>query len=248
MFRKYILPVDSAYEKLQHANLFEDFPVGRKGAILIQPSAAGGSIPIVRTTTCYKTPSQPFSAVHHDIIEQVSKVANVPSVLYWNNAMVEIYTPEYTKMKFHSDAAIDLAPDSYIGIFSCYENATEPNPRMLIVKEKETGKTFSVTLDNNSVVLFSTSANQKYLHKICCVGTKTQSRWLGLTMRQSTTYIRNSSEGVAHLLAGTGADATEKVLRFADEEERREFYKCKSLENATVGFVYPQIDYTLSMH
>ncbi|KAJ3179761.1 hypothetical protein HDU85_004762 [Gaertneriomyces sp. JEL0708] len=247
MFRKYILPIDSAFEKLQHANVFEDFPVGRKGAILIQPSAEGNT-PIVRTTTCYKTPSQPFSAVHLDIIEQVNKVANVPSVLSWNNAMVEIYTPEYTKMKFHSDAAIDLAPDSYIGIFSCYENADEPTPRMLIVKEKETGKTISVTLDNNSVVLFSTGANQKYLHKICCVGKKTQSRWLGLTLRQSTTYVRYSTEGVAHLLAGTGADATEKVLRLANDEERREFFKWRSLENATVGFEYPQIDYTLSMH
>lgn len=236
---------DDIFWKLSHANDFEtlslcDMPI-RQGATLVtlKDEDALSSIPIVRTTTSHKIPSQRFRAVHSGIIEEIKRRCESDSVyIHFNNAMAEIYDSRYTKMGFHSDLSLDLAPDSYICIYSCYEDEREPNPRRLITKDKTTGETSEIAMEHNSAIIFSTSTNEKYLHKIVTGSNVTQSKWLGVTFRLSKTFIR--------YLDGTPYIDDQTVLTLATEQERNEFLRHKSLENKRVGYRYPEIHYTLN--
>ena len=38
-----------------------------------------------------------------------------------------------------------------------------------------------------------------------------------------------------------------KILTLADENQRKNFFKCKSLENSNIDYDYPEINYTLSI-
>ena len=51
--------------------------------------------------------------------------------------MIEIYDSKYCKMGFHTDQSLDLQENSYIGIFSCYNDPTTKDLRKLKVKNKE---------------------------------------------------------------------------------------------------------------
>jgi hypothetical protein len=123
-------------------------------------------------------------------------------------------------MKYHSDLSIDLVPGSYIGIYSCYP-VNSIARRILVVKNKKTGLTSEITLEDKTMVLFDTYTNLKYLHKITGRGV-----WLGITFRLSNTYVDK--------------------LRLATDEEKKEFLRIRRLENQNIDFKWDSIDYTIS--
>lgn len=243
MFTKNILDLDvNLFDDLSRGITFDIFSDTRYGAILVAPSDDGNSIPIVRTTTSYSNPSHKFERVHYALMENIKKTSGEQNNLYFNNAMVEIYAPGYNKMGFHSDQALDLVDGSHICIFSCYEEPTEPYPRKLVVKDKVSGDTSEYQMDHNSVILFSTLTNQRYTHKIVAGRQRSQSRWLGLTMRFSKTFVYN-----------TGNDCNDyrftendEPMMHATDDQRKHFFKLKNMENTLVDFTYPHVSYTLS--
>ncbi len=227
---------DNLFDPLFKAQAFEDFSQGRKLAVVAAITKSHGgdgedepTIPIVRTTTIYTRPTQPFSPLHTQLIEAIRtefdissrKVGNTSgasstetksdhpdsiddfdlSAFAFNNAMVEVYDSRYTKMGFHSDQALDLPDHSWICLFTAYEKGEdETHPRLLIVKDKVSGKVSEIVLTHHSAVLFSTETNKRYLHKIIADphqlrGKSTPGRWLGVTLRQSKTFVKRERDG-----------------------------------------------------
>lgn len=238
MFSKHILDYqDNLFPVLMLANEWEEFTVHRMGAILVAPTA--GHIPIVRTTTAHRKPSQEFRSVHYRLMKDIEDTTKIETA--FNNAMAEVYDDKYTNMKFHTDQALDLAEDSYICLFSCYEDENVRHPRKLVIKEKRTGTTSEITLDHNSIVLFSVETNRNYLHKIMGAKNVETARWLGITFRRSKTFARFGNDGILRLTDG-------RYLKIANDEERKEFFRCKKLENQRSDYRYPELCYTLSNH
>jgi hypothetical protein len=64
--------------------------------------------------------------------------------------------------------------------------------------------------------------------------------WLGITFRQSKTFVLFNNE-LPYF------SSTNKVLTLANENQRKEFFKCRSLENSNIEYVYPEINYTISI-
>ncbi len=222
---------ENLFGKLYAAQKLEQFSKGRLGAILVRPENEG-EIPIVRTTAVYKEPGQPFTELHDDLAEELGFEVN--------NCMVEVYDSRYRKMSWHSDGALDLDEGSSICLVSFYEDADEPNPRLLVVKDKATGEEQEYTLHHNSAIVFSVGTNRRFVHKIVserlCV-----SRWLGLTFRKSKTFVR--------AVDGAFCFRDKSALRNATDEERKQFYCYKGRENSESDYTYPDnIDYTLSEH
>ena len=237
MFETFALDsASNTFSSLLNSNAWESFSPSRQGANLVR--IENDLIPIVRTTTSFTKASQPFSAIHYNIIESI-KNAVPDKALQFNNAMAEIYEPQYGKMGFHSDQALDLAQDSWICIFSCYENEVEPDLRKLVVKNKMSGEVSEINMAHNSALLFSTSTNEHFTHKIVSGPKLATSRWLGITFRFSKTFVRYK-DGTPYLVSSN------KVLSIADEKERKEFMQHKSAENKQLGYNYPEISYTLS--
>ena len=63
-------------------------------------------------------------------------------------------------------------------------------------------------------------------------------KWLGITFRKSKTMIRFKND-LPYFDNG-------EVLKLADENQQREFYKLRGEENKSMDFNYPWIGYTLS--
>jgi hypothetical protein len=237
MFKTLVLDYQTnLFQDLSESVEFENITKGRKGANLVDDQE--GLIPIVRTTSIYEKPVQRFLPIHRDIVKNIRNASGLD--LDFNNAMIELYDSSYRKMKFHTEQALDLDPNSYIGIFSCYENPAV-DIRTLKIQDKTTGECSEISMGHNSVVLFSVETNQKFIHKIVLDTAKpVGNRWLGITYRLSKTFIQFRDE-IPYFYR------TDKVLRMASQDERREFYKHKSNENSCVGYVYPEIQYTISM-
>lgn len=135
-------------------------------------------------------------------------------------------------MKFHSDQSLDLVSDSYICLFSCYCDCNSENIRKLQISE--------ILLENNSIVLFSTSTNNTHLHKIILDSCETNNQWLGITFRLSKTFITFINElPFFH--------KTSKILTLANINEKNNFFKYKHLENINTEYCYPEIYYTISI-
>ncbi|MFH6946740.1 alpha-ketoglutarate-dependent dioxygenase AlkB [Flavobacterium sp. FlaQc-50] len=225
---------------------FEDTAKGRIGNHLVNVAEKG--IPIVRTTTTYTIPAHNFSSIHHELIERLNDTIHVSDMgqlpqLAFNNALIEVYDTSYATMKYHSDQCLDLELDSYIGLFTCYENPDgllEENLRQLKIKDKITDEEFSIPLTHNSVVLFSLSTNARFLHKIILESTakKSDNKWLGITFRKSKTFVQFEN-GVPRFSDG-------ELLELADENQKTEFFKLRGQENSILNFVYPRLSYTLS--
>ena len=249
-FHKILLPTDANLfsELLESAN-FESTGKGRLGNHLVHVSENG--IPIVRTTTKYTIPTHNFSGIHHAIVSTINDEVqqgntNFP-VLEFNNALIEVYNSTYKKMKYHSDQSLDLADDSYIGLFSCYERPEElsnQSLRKLKIQNKISGEESKFLLEHQSVVLFSTKTNTQFLHKIVLETPQHQqpsisdNRWLGLTFRKSKTFIQFKNDQPYF--------ANGKALELASDSQRQEFYKLRGEENRSMDFVYPALNYTLS--
>ncbi|MEY3442956.1 MAG: hypothetical protein RLZZ519_1237 [Bacteroidota bacterium] len=251
-FYKILLPLEKeVFTTLSHSAEFEDVAKGRKGNHLVDPGAQG--VPIVRTTTRYEKAANTFSGIHHAIAKAIRaevKRRNVleDTSLQFNNALIEIYDDRYSKMKYHSDQALDLEANSCIALFSCYErpsNLTEKTVRKLKIQNKATFEEFEFTLENNSVMLFSVATNSRFQHKIVMEAptgfqpTEGGNRWLGMTFRQSKTWIQFKHQ--------RGYFPNGELLTLADTEQAREFYQLRGQENNALDFEYPDISYTLSM-
>lgn len=226
------------FDELSNSIEFENIANGRMGANLFDLKE-NNLIPLVRTTTVYKKPSQKFLLIHLSIIEKINKMSNFGNIKL-NNALIEIYDSKYTNMKLHSDQSLDLEPNSYICIFSCYSNPESKSIRKLKVKEKNSGSIKEYILNHNSVTAFSLETNQKHLHKIILENNdkSDKNKWLGITFRLSKTYINFINE-VPYFYQ------TKTKLRLANDTEKKEFYKFRSEENQSIHFEYPFIEYTI---
>ncbi|MGW0434834.1 hypothetical protein ACWDV4_20135 [Micromonospora sp. NPDC003197] len=234
-----LLAEGNLFEELFASARFEDVGKGRQGAVLVKADEASG-IPLVRTTTRYGTPAQRFRAVHERLAQQIKERMALPAG--FNNALIESYANSYATMGSHSDQALDLADESFVAVFSCYERPELVNPpRKLIVESKESGgNKFEIPLVHNSVVVFSVDVNRRLRHKIVLDASArtTENRWLGITFRTSKTFVR-FSDGHAYFPDG-------RRLTLADDEQRREFYQLRRRENNETDFTYPLLTYTIS--
>lgn len=251
LFYKITLPFEkNLFDELFDSVDFEAVTKGRIGNHLVR--VQNDEVPIVRTSTNYSIPAFDFSSVHHQIIETVNTTIendakeNLPKMDF-NNALIEVYDCNYSTMKYHSDQDLDLEKDSYIGLFTCYENPetlTEKNIRKLKIKNKETNEEFEVSLTHNSIVLFDLETNSKYLHKIILESMPSlkkmekDNKWLGLTFRKSKTFI--------HFKDNLPYFANGNLLTLANEEQKKEFYQLRGSENNNMNFIYPKLTYTLS--
>lgn len=238
--RSWDLPAaGNPFEELLGSVRFEDLGKGRRGTVLTRTDGAIG-VPIVRTTTRYAALAQPFKPVHERLAEQIQRRALLP--VAFNNALIEIYTNDYTTMGSHSDQALDLADESHIAVFSCYEHPEAANPpRKLLVESKEPGgDNIEIPLTHHGVVVFSVEANRRLKHKIVLTKSTRQpeNQWLGVTFRTSKTFVRYRN-GCAFL-------QDDVRLTLADDEHRREFFGLRRRENDETNFTYPRIPYTVS--
>jgi len=207
---------------------------------LVKPHSTRG-VPIVRTTTKYNAPAFCFQNVHTRLAEQIQKSASLPAEL--NNALIETYTNAYTTMGFHSDQDLDLEDETDVAVFSCYKHPelARTAPRKLIVESKEAnGGRFEIPMAHNSVVVFSHATNRRFKHKIVLdtASKPADNEWLGVTFRTSKTFVK-SINGKPHFEDGT-------PLTKATAEQQREFYSLRSQENASIGFEYSPLSYTIS--
>ncbi|MFB4319792.1 hypothetical protein [Actinomadura sp. 21ATH] len=239
----YDLPAGPAGEdlfaELSASARLEDVGKGRRGAVLTRVDEAGG-VPLVRTTTRYRSPAQRFRAVHERLAQRIQERAALP--VAFNNALIETYTNAYKTMGAHSDQALDLADGSFIAVFSCYRHPAATPPRKLIFEPKDGsgGGRFEVPLAHNGVVAFSVDANRRLKHRIVldAPAPAADDQWLGVTFRTSKTVLR-FRDGHAHLPQGAR-------LTPADEEQQREFYRLRRRENDETDFLYPALTYTVS--
>lgn len=229
---------------------FEDLGKGRKGNHLVK--VENETIPLVRTTSKYNKPAHKFSRAHDSIVDAIiSNAKNETDLqgasILFNNALIEIYEKSYFKMKYHSDQALDLEKNSYVALFSCYERPEDLSPtlmRRLRIRDKVNNEEYEFLLENNSVILFSLATNSKFQHKIILDTSSNKrdlladNKWLGITFRKSKTMIRFEND-LPYFDNG-------EVLKLADENQQREFYKLRGEENKSMDFNYPWIGYTLS--
>ena len=225
--------VEPSFDELVGSVRFDDVTKGRRGAVLVKADERG--VPIVRTTTAYGAPAQPFRTVHDRLAEEIRERAGLAHPL--NNALVEHYTHAYATMKRHSDQALDLAEASSIAVYSCYRDPGRPS-RRLIVKPKGPGDAFEVPLDHGCAITFSLDTNRRFSHAIVLRANAPDNDWLGITFRTSKTRVR-FVDG-----APTLADGTRLVL--ASEKQRRELFQLRRRENDETDFAYPPIAYTIS--
>ncbi|MFE7618148.1 hypothetical protein [Streptomyces sp. NPDC057496] len=234
-----VLPTEEdLFAELSASARLEDVGKGRRGAVLTEVDEEGG-VPLVRTTTRYGSPAQRFRAVHERLARQIQERAALPVGL--NNALIESYTNAYATMGGHSDQALDLADESFIAVFSCYQRPEAGPPRKLIFESKEfEGEKFEIPLAHHSIVAFSVDSNRRFKHKIVldAAARATENQWLGVTFRTSKTLVR-FRDGQVYLPQGAR-------LVSADDEQRREFYRLRRRENNETDFVYPALTYTIS--
>jgi len=227
------------FSQLLQQTDFEDITKGRKGSVLVD--VKNDITPIVRTTTKYNKLAQKFKLVHYDIMKKIREKSNIPNI-WFNNALIELYDRDYCTMGFHSDQALDLSGDSYIAVYSCYENPhllNKSNSRKLIVKNKKTNKENNIIMEHDSVIIFDILSNQQHLHKIILDNNNDNNRWLGITFRLSKTFIQHIND-LPYFYK------TDKILRLANDEEVKNFYKLRSEENKSSDFKYPEMDFTIS--
>jgi hypothetical protein len=240
------------FSQLYNSVQLEALSRGRFGNYLVDKNKFG--IPIVRTTAQYTIPPEFFKPIHKNIIECINEKITINKSgknsknrkNHFNHALIEIYENTYCKMNYHSDQALDLDPNSYIALFTCYENPdilSENQLRKLKVKDKFTGDENEIVLSNNSVVLFSVQTNAKFKHKIVLEGryknnNTVENRCLGITFRCSKTLI--------NFVNNKPFFNTGQQLVMANEIQSKEFYTFKSQENNQVNFIYPSINYTLN--
>ncbi len=223
---------------------FENIGKGRRATNILLPKKE--AYPIVRTTTLYEKAAFVFADIHKNIAEmaqkEVARRLGSTNIGEFNNGLIEIYEPTYSKMGYHSDQALDLAEGSYIALFSCYEqgqNTPKNALRKLKIQDKRAEREREYALEHNSFLFFSLKTNANFLHKIILENSpKEASRWLGITFRQSKTWL--TFQG-ANCFFQSGMP-----LLLADAEQRKTFFALRAEENRSLDFEYPELAYTLS--
>ncbi len=235
-FEKRVLINVGSFEALLAATVLEPLGPGRHGAVIVRCSEEG--VPLVRTTTTYEAPAQHFRPLHDELVREIEAAFFGGRSVGFNNALVELYEPTYRKMGFHTDQSQDLREDSFICLFSCYEDVSPKNGlRTLRVEKKATKEGGVIVLDHNSAVTFSTAVNRAHVHKIM-LERNSASRWLGITLRCSKSFVK--FVGRIPFLRG-------KELLLASAEQKRELQKHKGAENAKDGvYEYPDFDFAIS--
>jgi hypothetical protein len=234
-FRAWALPASSTlFEALLASARFEELGKGRRGAVLVKLDAAG-TVPLVRTTTPYRSSSQRFHEIHDRLAQEIQQGGWSCA---FNNALIEHYTNAYSTMKRHSDQALDLAEESSIAIFSCYRDPDRPSRRLVVKSKEAEGAVFEVPLVHGGVVAFSLATNRRFTHTIALTAHAPDNEWLGITYRTSRTFVR--------FLDGCPRFANGERLTLATEDQRRELFQLKRRENDEVSFTYPPIPYTIS--
>jgi hypothetical protein len=234
-FRSWALPASNTlFEALLASARFEELGKGRRGAVLVKLDEAG-AVPLVRTTTQYRSPSQRFHEIHDRLAQEIQQSGLSCA---FNNALIEHYTNAYSTMKRHTDQALDLAEESTIAVFSCYRDPDRPS-RRLVVKSKE-GEVapFEVPLVHGGVVAFSLATNRRFTHTIALTANAPNNEWLGITYRTSKTFM--------HFIDGHPHFANGERLTLATDDQRRELFQLKRRENDEASFRYPPISYTIS--
>jgi hypothetical protein len=228
------------FDSIKCSAQLEPLGPGRLGVVVTD--AKDNIVPLVRTTTKFAQ-NQPMTDLHHRLIKNVHDVSG-EAVLNWNNALLEVYNDTYRTMKFHTDQSLDLVKPSLIGLCSFYNTPEPTHKRVLRVKNKRTEKVVDIVLEHQSVVLFSTDANANHVHQIICQHSTeplrfTDEEWLGLTFRQSGTFVffQNNQPHIMN---------NNRLLTLTTPEEARSFYYYKKLENQMVDYQYPLIHYTIS--
>ena len=233
-FRSWLLPAAAPpFEELLGSVRFDAVTAGRRGTVIVRNDARG--IPIVRSTTAYRAPAQPFRPIHERLAQEIRASAALSHP--FDNALVEHYTRTYAKMKRHSDQALDLAEASAIAVYSCYRDPAKPS-RLLVVTSKESGTSFEIPLEHGSAVTFSLDTNRRFTHAILLRANAPDNDWLGITFRTSKTLVRRL-DGHPTLPSGDR-------LTLANEEQRRELFQLRRRENDETDFRWPAISYTLS--
>lgn len=226
---------------------FEHICTGRIAANLVNLKE-NNLVPLVRTTTNYTNPPKKFLPIHYEIVNKITNfiksnrdfsITDLDNVSF-NNAMIEVYDNRYKTMGYHTDQSLDLDKNSYICIFSCYDNPNTSDLRKLVVQNKTNNKNFEIEMSHNSVILFSVQTNSEHIHKIILEKSTGITKWLGITFRVSKTFI-NFIDNIPYFYL------TNRVLRLANETEKKEFMKLKGQENKNVEYVYPEMDYTISV-
>ena len=92
-------------------------------------------------------------------------------------------------------------------------------------------------MEHNSIILFSTETNRNHMHKIVLDCHQQSTKWLGITFRLSKTFVQFIDE-IPYI--------NNVPLQIATEEEKRNFYNMKGLENKSIKYAYPDINYTIS--
>eukprot|EP00730_Choanoeca_flexa_P011543 TRINITY_DN27045_c0_g1_i1.p1 TRINITY_DN27045_c0_g1~~TRINITY_DN27045_c0_g1_i1.p1 ORF type:complete len:298 (+),score=40.49 TRINITY_DN27045_c0_g1_i1:22-915(+) len=246
---------------------WEDICPGRQGAILVAPLQLEDHkrlvVGISRSTTSYNRPAQIMKESHRAIADAVAAAAGLANQSF-NNIMIERYNQRYRRMGYHCDQSWDLAADSCIAVYSCYEHPDQPASRMLQVRAKaEPEKVMSIVLEHNTAVVFDLDTNKHCTHKIIPTQNAPDNDWLGMTMRQSHLLIgyTNTSQEPGHIhkeytadsesadteRSGAASDTACNVpsnpivvssgapLRLADGPELRAMRQARSLENKTDG-------------
>ena len=247
MFQKYTL-INNAFSFINLSNSvkLECIANGRNGANIIDIKD-NELIPLVRTTTIYKNPNQAFSNIHYELINEIKTITNNVDIQF-NNALVEIYNNNYKTMGYHSDQLLDLEDNSYICLFSVY-NEMENNKnfiRCLKIKNKITNEKQEIMLEHNSFVLFSTNINKQFLHKIVLKNgnNKSDKQWLGITFRCSKTFIKFINE-MPYFVNNISNEILHH-LYLANEDEKNSFFHLRSLENKSIEFKYPIFYFTIN--
>lgn len=238
-FKTYRLDLEGdIFGEIQGESDFERILDGRSSGNIVLPT--DDTYPIVRTTTNYRKPASLFKPVHLRILDALSMAIEDEKKPQFNNAMVELYDDRYKTMTYHSDQILDIADDSYIGIFSCYSKPLETRGRRsLHIKNKLTNETSKIIMENNSIILFSTETNANYQHKVV-LENDSDNQWIGITFRLSKTFVRYTESGPVFCRDG-------KPLTLATDVERSHFYKLRNVENKNMGFKYTDtIRYTVS--
>lgn len=237
MFTKYHIDKPNLFDELSQCIKYE--PVAKGKMVANIADCEDDLVPLVRTTTKYNLPTQKFQSIHYDIIDDI-KTVSLKSGLNFNSGLVEIYNGEFRTMSYHSEQSQDIDPSTFICIFSCYSNPKSYDKRELKIMNKETNKKMTIELDHNSIVLFSYQTNQTHLHKIVLEEfTNIQNQWLGITFKMSKTKLEFIND-LAYFYQ------TDTILRLANIDETKEYYKSRGDENKLANYSYPQLDYTIS--
>ena len=211
---------------------FEQLMKGRKGSNSVEIK---DDIPLMRTTTKYLNPPNSFTHIHYELIKKIKNQINYECD--FNTCLNEIYNSEYMTMGYHSDQSLDLDENSFICIFSIYDDPTDI--RTLKIKHKITSKCDDIRLENNSIVYFNYETNKQYLHKIILEENHFNNNWIGLTFRLSKTFIKFNNE-IPYF-----KDTTIK-LRFSNNDDEKNFYNLRAEENKKTDFIYPFLDFTIN--